>query len=76
MAFRFRVRRHPLGVVIDCEHRPLGELLIPGEDCCGIPVGELERIADTVGFAEVADEAAANCEYLCPMRGVPADSPL
>lgn len=72
MTFRFGVRRHPLGVVVKCDNRPLGELLIPGESCCGISVEELERVADTVGFVEVADETAANCEYFCPNRGVPA----
>lgn len=59
--YQFRVRPHPLGVVVFETPGELGELLIPGEDCCGIGVDELERIARRDGIVTVPEAAAADC---------------
>ncbi len=64
MTYQFRVRRHPLGVVVSREGSTHGELLIAGEECCGVPVEELERIADSSGVVQVADAASCNCPYM------------
>ncbi|HEX8962668.1 MAG TPA: hypothetical protein VF801_06665 [Rhodocyclaceae bacterium] len=61
MTCRFHVRSHPLGVVVFGEPGQLGELLIPGEECCGIGVAELERIARGSGVVTVPDAAADRC---------------
>lgn len=61
MPYRFLVRRHPLGVIVYPEPGTTGELLIPGEHCCGISFEQLERIADTTGTVTVDEAAACNC---------------
>ncbi len=68
MAYKFRVRSHPLGVVVFDHPGQRGELLIPGEECCGVSVDELERIARTTGQVEVPDAAAKDCPLLRPNR--------
>jgi hypothetical protein len=61
MTYRFRVELHPLGVVVVRKENNRRELLIPGEECCGVTVEELAKIAMTDGIVEVADEAACKC---------------
>jgi len=61
MAYSFRVRPHPLGVVVYCGANGRSELLIPNEDCCGVSFEKLKEIAATSQFVEVDDAAAANC---------------
>lgn len=64
MTYHFYVRPHALGVVVYSQPATLGELLIPGEACCGIPYEELARIAATTGKVEVGSSAAEHCPLL------------
>lgn len=64
MTYSFCVRPHPLGVVVYQERGVPGELLLPGEDCCGIAFKDLERAAGKEGRVEVSDEAANSCPLL------------
>ena len=64
MTYRFQVRHHPLGVVVVVAPGQVGELLIPGEQCCGMSVAELQHIADTTGIMEVDDATVRNCPLL------------
>jgi len=59
--YRFKVKPHPLGVVAYQSPEQPGELLIPGENCCGIPVAELARIAANGGTVEVPAEQSQDC---------------
>ncbi|MGE5467757.1 MAG: hypothetical protein ACM3Y9_10065 [Ignavibacteria bacterium] len=61
MAYVFRVRPHPLGVVVSERPETLGELLLPGEKCCGVAFEDLERAAATTGFIEVPEVASGDC---------------
>lgn len=61
MAHTFMVRPHPLGVVVYERPEVRGELLLPGEECCGVPYEELVQLAATGGRVEIADAAAKNC---------------
>ncbi len=61
MPYTFHVRTHPLGVVVYSRPELLGELLLPGEKCCGVAYEELVRVAATTGLVEVSDSAAEGC---------------
>jgi hypothetical protein len=61
MSYVFHVRSHPLGVVVTRQPEVLGELLLPGEQCCGVEYAELARAAETTGLIEVPDEASQDC---------------
>ncbi|HEX8963882.1 MAG TPA: hypothetical protein VF801_12840 [Rhodocyclaceae bacterium] len=61
MPYFFHVRTHPLGVVVSRQPELLGELLLPGEQCCGIEYAELARAAETTGRIEVPEEASQDC---------------
>ncbi len=61
MPYTFHVRTHPLGVVVYSRPELLGELLLPGEKCCGVAYEELVRVAATTGLVEVPDSAAEGC---------------
>lgn len=61
MTYSFRVRPHPLGVVVYCGPNGRSELLIPDEACCGVSFEELKAIASKSQIVEVADEAAGAC---------------
>lgn len=65
MAYTFRVRLHPLGVIVFRQPDEQGELLLPGEECCGVSFDELVRIAKTTREVEVADATAAAS---CPLQ--------
>lgn len=65
MAYLFHVRPHPLGVVVSKQPNQLGELLIPGEDCCGVGYEELARVAATTGYIEIPDAATKNLPGSC-----------
>jgi hypothetical protein len=68
MPYVFHVRIHPLGVVVSEEPNVRGELLLPGETCCGIAFDELKRIAATTGSVEVSDTESCDC----PLRSLVA----
>lgn len=61
MAYSFRVRPHPLGVVVYCGANGHSELLLPDEACCGVSFEELKAIASKGQVVEVDDEAARSC---------------
>jgi hypothetical protein len=61
MSYVFHVRTHPLGVVVSMRPRQLGELLLPGENCCGVEFDELVRVAETTGYIEVPDGKYEDC---------------
>jgi hypothetical protein len=61
MPYVFHVRIHPLGVVVSEQPNVRGELLLPGETCCGVGFEELKRIAVTTGSVEVADTESSDC---------------
>jgi hypothetical protein len=61
MSYLFHVRSHPLGVVVSKRPELLGELLLPGEKCCGVEFDELARAAETTGYIEVADNISIDC---------------
>lgn len=61
MTHSFRVRPHPLGVIVHCGPNGRSELLIPNEDCCGVSFEKLKEIAASSQIVEVDDAAAANC---------------
>lgn len=67
MPYTFRVRPHPLGVVVYTRSGELGELLIPGESCCGIPFEELTEHARTSREVAVPEDRATDCPLM--MRG-------
>lgn len=64
MTYHFHVRSHPLGVVVFSDPGKRGELLLPGETCCGVLYEELERIASTTQRVEVDVSAAHDCPLL------------
>lgn len=61
MPYTFHVRSHPLGVVVYSRPEVLGELLLPGEKCCGVAYEELVRVAATTGLVEVPDSEVEDC---------------
>lgn len=56
MTYRFRVREHPLGVVVEANGH--SELLIPDESCCGVPFSQLCELAKRHQAVVVDDSAA------------------
>jgi hypothetical protein len=66
MSYRFLVRSHPLGVVVSRRPELLGELLLPGETCCGVGFEDLARAAETTGYIEVAEHASVDCPLKRP----------
>ncbi|HEX8986616.1 MAG TPA: hypothetical protein VF816_01545 [Rhodocyclaceae bacterium] len=65
MSYVFHVRPHPLGVVVAKRPGVRGELLLPGETCCGVDYDQLARIAATTGYVEVPEPASADCPLHC-----------
>lgn len=62
MTYYFRVREHPLGVVVEANGR--SELLIPDESCCGVPFDRLRELAKRHQPVAVDDSAAESCPLL------------
>jgi hypothetical protein len=60
MAYRLSVELHSLGVVVVNE-RNERELLIEGEQCCGVGFDELKRAAAASRSIEVDDACGATC---------------
>jgi|WetSurMetagenome_2_1015567.scaffolds.fasta_scaffold579417_1 hypothetical protein len=56
-----RVEPHPIGVVVIDDEDGKRELLIEGEECCGILFEQLQQIAKTTHKFEIDDLAAATC---------------
>jgi hypothetical protein len=65
MSYVFHVRPHPLGVVVSKRPDLRGELLLPGETCCGVQYDQLARIAMTTGYVSVAETASDDCPLHC-----------
>lgn len=63
MPYILKVEIHPLGVVVSNKDGER-ELLIDGEECCGLSLEELRRIAETTHRIEIDDEAAASCRLV------------
>lgn len=68
MPYVFHVRLHPLGVVVSQRPDVRGELLLPGETCCGVDYEQLARIAATTGYMEVPESAAGDCPLRPPLQ--------
>lgn len=60
MAYRLKVELHPLGVVVINEQNAR-ELLIEGEQCCGVGFDELKRAALASRLIEVEDICGETC---------------
>jgi hypothetical protein len=60
MSYMMRVLPHPLGVVVINEANER-ELLIEGEECCGVSFNELQHVAITSRQVEVDDAKADQC---------------
>jgi len=60
MSYMVRVQPHPLGVVVINEDNER-ELLIEGEECCGVGFDELVHIANTTRKVEVDAAQAGKC---------------
>jgi hypothetical protein len=56
---------HPLGVIVHTEINDSRELLIEGEECCGISFDRLKLIAESKTHSiEIDDTIAATCRLL------------
>ncbi len=60
MSYTLHVQPHPLGVVV-FDDEGGRELLIEGEDCCGVGFPELAQIANTTRHIEIDEAKAQTC---------------
>lgn len=60
-----KVEPHPLGVlVINASNDRERELLVEGEECCGIGFDELKKISMSTHRVEIDDHRAAECRLI------------